>query len=212
MTDIAVFLGRCDLFSGLPDESRKSIAGLCKSITLAKNDLLFIEGRPGNAMYVLASGSIKLMKTSPQGGEVVIKTVEPGDIFAEVMLLERDRYPVSAVALKKSVVYELLRRDFRTLLARETFRESFIVHLSRRLRYLTDKILFLTTSDVEDRFFHFLAEQFGEKLEYTITMSKKDIAAAIGATPETFSRLITRLSSDRKISWKGKLLRIANRK
>ena len=75
-------------------------------------------------------------------------------------------------------------------------------------RYLAERIQELTTTDVEHRFFTFLRAQYGEKELIQTPLSKKDIAAAIGTTPESLSRLIQRLSEDEVIEWKGKQIKI----
>lgn len=209
LPDVGTALGTCELFSELSLEHRRTIAGICRTVTAQKKDSLFFEGRPGTAMYILVSGSMQLMKSSPDGREVVIRTVKPGGVFGEVVLFESDSYPVTAIARKKCTLYQIRRSDFRALLARAEFRNSFMAHMARRLRYLSDRILHLTTNDVEERFFQFLRDQYGMKSEYTIPMSKKDLAAAIGATPETLSRLVTRLKKERKIVWKGKTVRLS---
>jgi CRP/FNR family transcriptional regulator len=77
-----------------------------------------------------------------------------------------------------------------------------------RMRYLATRILTLTAYDAESRFFRFLEEHQGRKESYTLSLSKKDIAAAIGATPETLSRLILRLRNEGTIDWKGRTLRL----
>ena len=62
--------------------------------------------------------------------------------------------------------------------------------------------------DVEERFFRFLNEHYGRKNSYTISISKKDLAAAIGTIPETFSRLIQRLTRRGILRWEGNSLEI----
>jgi CRP/FNR family transcriptional regulator, dissimilatory nitrate respiration regulator len=203
-------LNQSGFFRGLSERNRKALAGLCLAKTVLKRDYLFLEGEKGEAVYVLASGSIQLVKTSADGREIVVKTVEPGETFAEIVLFEQDTYPVSAIALKKSVVYRLPKRDLLRFIGEDAgFRNDFIGTLCRRLRYMADRILALTTQDVEQRFFSFLEEQYGRKEEYTLNMARKDIAAAVGTTPETLSRLLLRLKKAKKIALKGKQLRVA---
>jgi CRP/FNR family transcriptional regulator len=165
------------------------------------------EEKAGQA-FLLASGSIQLIKTSAEGREVVIKTVSPGELFAEVILFEQDTYPVSALALANCELYRIPKAGLLRLLEKETFRHDFVAGLMKRMRYLADRILYLTTYDVEERFFRFLAQQFGRQEQITMTLSKKDTAAAIGATPETYSRLLLRLKSEGKIEATGKTLRV----
>ena len=76
----------------------------------------------------------------------------------------------------------------------------------KKQRHLTDRILNLTLHDVEDRFFLFLQEQYGRREVYNITLSKKDIAAAIFTNPETFSRLLQRLRHNNILVWEQKKL------
>lgn len=204
--DAIVLLDRCEYFRSLSDRNKKALATVCASQTLKKRDYLFFEGEKGSAVYLLSEGNIQLVKTSPEGKEVVIKTVEPGEVFAEVILFEKDTYPVTAIALKKSTVYKLPKREFLRLLENDNFRNDFISILMGRLRYLVNRILYLTTHDVEERFFQFLEEQYGRKEQYEIMLSKKDMAAAIGTTPETLSRLILRMKQEGKLTWKGKVL------
>lgn len=174
-----------------------------------KRRLIFLEGEEGHSMYILAEGSVQLYKTAADGREIVIKTVQPGEIFGEVVLFERNEYPVSAVALQKCLLLRLSKQQIDCLLVSDGFRRDFIGMLMRKQRYLTDRILYLTGHDVEERFFFFLAQQFGRRREYDISLSKKDMAAAIGTIPETFSRLLLRLKEEGKIRWEGKALTLA---
>jgi len=151
-------------------------------------------------------GTVGLHKTSESGELIVIKVVQPGELFGEVILFEQDRYPVSAVAMAASQLYEIARGRFSALLEREDFRNDFIAMLMRKQRYLAERIRYLTTFDVEERFFLFLREQFGARREITPNISKKDIAAVIGTTPETYSRLLARLAREGKIRLRGRTL------
>ena len=169
--------------------------------------MLFREGDPGHALFLLRRGHVQLHKTTPDGNEVVIKTVRPGETFAEVVLFEQDRYPVTAVALTDCELIVLPKGDVYRLLGQEDFRRDFMATLMRRMRYLTERIVQLTSQDVETRLLAFLREQFGESGTIEVTLSKKDIAAAVGTTPETISRLIHRLQRRRILSWQGRTLR-----
>lgn len=197
-------LDQSSYFKGLSADNRASLAELWSARTLAKGKYVFFEGEKGEAIFMLASGGVQLYKMSPDGKEVVIRTVEPGEVFAEVVLFEQSAYPVSAVALSKSVVYLLKKGNFMQLLDNEQFRNDFTTLLMRRLRYLANRILYLTSYDVDERLFLFLEEQYGRRQSYGLSLSKKDMAAAIGATPETLSRLILRLTEQGLLTWQGK--------
>lgn len=205
--DRIAILAQATFFQGLAPQSREALAAVCHPRELHKRAELFHEGQRGSAMFLLASGSIQLHKTAPNGEEIVIKVVKPGESFAEVVLFEEDRYPVTAVALANSRVFEFLRQDIQHLLGAADFRRDFIASLMRKQRYLAEKIRQLTSHDVETRLFTFLREQYGPRDLIAVTISKKDIAAAIGVTPETLSRLIARLKRQHKIIWNGRTIR-----
>jgi len=209
MTDPYQLIRAAKFFSGLSEAACKRLAELSSRRTFAKRDLLFMEGSEGKAVYLLTSGSIQLVKTSLDGKETVIKTVKMGELFAEVILFEKSRYPVTAVACTESEVIELPRAGFLKLLNEEEFRNDFMAMLMHKQRYLAERIQQLTSMDVEARFVEFLREHYGEKEKITPDLSKKDIASAIGATPETFSRLLQKLEKRAGFTWEGKTIKVS---
>ncbi|HOT45665.1 MAG TPA: Crp/Fnr family transcriptional regulator [Spirochaetota bacterium] len=206
MTPIEKLLKESELFSGLSDASAKKIASMGKITKVPQNTMIFLEGEKGSSFFIMVEGSVRLFKSAPDGREVTVKLASPGEIFAEVVLFEKDRYPVSATALADSVLFSMSRPVFETLLDNAEFRDDFISVLMKKQRYLAGRILYLAAYDVEERFFRFLADHYGKLQSYEITLSKKDFASAIGTIPETFSRLLQRLTSRRIIQWEGNRL------
>jgi CRP-like cAMP-binding protein len=200
------FLAESTFFKELTEPSRRALAAIAECREFRKRQTLFREGQPGDALYILRCGHIQLHKAAPDGSEVVIKTVQPNEVFGEVILFEQDRYPVTAVALTEGEVVRLPRRDIHHLLANMDFRNDFLAMLMRKQRYLTDRIVQLTSHDAEARLLHFLREHFGGSRVVEVTMSKKDIAASIGTTPETLSRVLQTLRRRGVLTWKGRSL------
>jgi CRP/FNR family cyclic AMP-dependent transcriptional regulator len=194
--DISLLLDHSEFFKGISSAGKTALAAICIPKGLAKHEMLFFEGDTGEAMYVCASGMIQIYKSGQNGKDSVIKLIGPGEIFAEVILFEQSRYPANAIALKKSLVYRIQKRQFSKLLNDERFRNDFIGMLMKKQRYLIRKIHDLVTLDAEQRFIRFLEEQYGRKQEYRILIPKKDIASAIGTTSETFSRLVAKMIKD----------------
>ena len=195
-------------FPSLSERSLALIAGRCSLAEYPKNEVLFLEGDKGSAFFLLIEGAIKIFKTSPTGQEIVLKLLEPGTFFGEVILLQKNEYPVSAVALTSSRVVRIPSDRFVELLDERYFRNDFITMLMAKQRYLTERILYLTSYDVEERFFRFLLDRYGLCSSYVLDISKKDIASAIGTIPETLSRLIDRLKRREVISWSGNILEV----
>jgi CRP-like cAMP-binding protein len=201
--DVITLLDNSDFFRSISPASKRSIASICIPKVVSKRETLFMEGEKGHSMYLLAQGTVQLFKTSLEGKEVVIKLARPGEIFGEVVLFEADHYPVSACALTPAEVFLLPRRQFHFLLSSESFRTDFIAMLLKKQRYLAEHIFRLSAMDVEQRFFHFLRDQYGEKERYVIDITKREVAAAIDALPETLSRMLLKLREEGAAEWDG---------
>ena len=206
--DLEKKLAESGFFGSLHAGSLKQLAEICIMKKAKKKEVLFLEGRGGGLFYLLLSGRVQLYRLSDDGKEIAIKVLGPGEVFAEVIIFEEDSYPVCASTLADCELAAVPAIQFTCLLENQGFRNDFITMLMKKQRYLTDRIMYLTSSDVENRFFRFLAEQYGTSGEYEIRISKKDIATAIGASPETLSRLIHRLNGSGLIEWEGARLRV----
>jgi len=202
-------LAGAEFFRGASARSLRSLAAACIPKRVGQRALLFHEGQEGDSLYVLAEGIVQLYKSAAAGREVVLRTLHSGEIFGEVVLFEARRYPASALTLAPSLLLRLTRLQLDCLLAEEEFRADFIAMLMRKQRYLAERILYLTTRDVEDRFFDFLEEHYGRREDYRIPLTKKDVAAAIGTIPPTFSRLLLRLKREGTAGWEGRRLALA---
>jgi CRP-like cAMP-binding protein len=202
-------LDQARFFEGISRESKEMLSKFCKPVERMKHTTLFREGEQGEAMYLLARGRISLHKLSADGHEIVIKVIKPGEVFAEAIMFEKKFYPVTAVALTDVLVFKLLRRDLLNLLRQEDFRNDFISMLLRKQLYLADKIRQLTSQDVEQRLRAFLIEQYGEQEQINAEINKKQLAAAIGAKPETLSRLLQDLKLRKVMTWKQGIINIA---
>jgi len=190
-------------FSRLSSASKLQLAGICIPKVIGKRQVLFHEGDAGGAMYLLAQGTVQLFRTAEDGREVVIRLMKPGELFAEAVLFEREDYPVSAIALVPSEVFLVPTRQFHCLLDQPQFRREFIANLLAKQRYLADRIYRLAAYDVEARFFSFLRDHWGEREAYTVDISKRDVAAAIDALPETLSRMLLKLRDEGTLEWEG---------
>ncbi len=210
--DLGAILGQAALFGGLGRESRAVLARETRLVECRKGAFLFREGDEGGAAFLLLEGGIQLLKHAAGGQDVVVKTVAPGELFGEVVLFEQDRYPVSAVAVGPSRLARIPSAALRRLLDDAAFRSDFLRAVMGRMRYLAERILTLTAYDAEERLFRFLEEHYGRRETYRLTLSNKALAAAVGVTPETLSRLKERLVAAGDVEWAGRRLRVVTRR
>ena len=206
------WLAQSEFFGSLSPEHRRRLAELCRFRDLDRHETVFHEGDRGVCLYACLTGSIRVYKSAASGQEAVLKVIGPGEIFAETILFEIDRYPATAVAMEKSRVAVLQKPRFLELLEDAGFRADFISCLMGKLRHLADQVRLLSVSDVETRLFHFLGDRYAGQSEFRTALSKKDVAAAIGTTPETLSRILLRLREQGRLVWEGRRIRIRSPK
>ncbi len=209
--DLQKLLDESSLFGDLPQEFKTKIVreGILRKVR--KGATLFSEGADGVYFYMLIEGIIKIYKSTADGKEITVKLAHDGEIFAETILFESERYPVSATALTETLVLGVRRDFFLSLLREHRFTIEFLTALMKKLRYLADRLVYLSAYDIEERFFMFLESRYGKNATYEVDISKKEIASAIGTVPETFSRLVLRLKERDVIEWEGKTITIKNR-
>ncbi|MCB9800545.1 MAG: Crp/Fnr family transcriptional regulator [Candidatus Omnitrophica bacterium] len=199
--DIADLLAQIDLFKGLSLENRRVLAEASLHRKISKNQILFTEGEKGAHIFVLAKGAVQLHKIARDGREVLIKSVKPGELFAEVILFEQNTYPVTAIAVQTTSVYLIPIMKIHELLEDKDFRNGLISVLLKKHRYLTNRILYLSAHDVEDRFKLYLKDQYGKKPGTFPSLSKRNVSSAIGTTPETLSRLLLKYKKQKTLVW-----------
>ena len=81
-------LGRCRLFGGLGTESRLAIARTLRTRRFRRGEVLFHEGDPGDALFIVASGAVKVVVPSEEGEEAILATLRRGDFLGELALLD----------------------------------------------------------------------------------------------------------------------------
>nr|WP_320048350.1 Crp/Fnr family transcriptional regulator [uncultured Desulfuromonas sp.] len=197
-------------FFGNNDDPRFTfVEQISRFTTLQRKEILFHEGDAGSEFYFLASGRIKLFRSTADGKEAVIRFIEPGEYFAEILLQLKGRYPVSALAMEPC---ELLAVDAKKILGHlEQHPEvamAFIGALSQRIKYLLGMIEQLTLADIRQRFLNYLSVLQDKSPTGAIELpaAKGEIALLLGTTPETFSRLLKKLTLEKIIRVSGRTI------
>src|SRR6266700_4045163 len=106
-------LANVGLFSGLAEDELEGLASLMRPRAYAKDEVIYLKGDPGTAFYVIASGKVKIALTSPDGKEIIIRRLGPGDFHGELALLDDQPRSADAVATDQSVLFVLQRDAFR---------------------------------------------------------------------------------------------------
>jgi len=116
---VTELLGRTELFRPLDERSRREVAAMATQTTFAKGQTIFVQDEPGDRMFVLAEGAVKLVVRSRHGEVMELARHRPPAVFGEVALLDGGPRSASAEAIEPSLllgiarakVIELLRSD-----------------------------------------------------------------------------------------------------
>jgi len=121
MTTLAgkIMLQRSPLFRGLSSPALVRIAELAVQRSFRSGELVFSQGDPGDALYAVVTGKIRISAGAPDGREIFLNIMEPGDTFGEIALLDGGTRTASATATVPSELVSIRREHFLGLLERE---------------------------------------------------------------------------------------------
>lgn len=131
-------LRQAPLFSGLEDSLLEALAASMVERTFVKGRILFYKGSPGNSLYLVESGLVRIFVLSETGQEVTLTLQGIGECFGELALLDGAPRSTGAVAQDTTVAHTLARADFLHLLdSQPLLARRLLALLAQRLRRLT---------------------------------------------------------------------------
>lgn len=199
------------LFSGLDDEHLEQVAAIAVKRPFSKGESLFTDGEVANGFYLLAQGTMKLCKISPDGREKVLHFVHVGETFAEAAFFGDGKYPAEAKAMESGEAIFFPRDAFMGLLERDPrFSLNLIISLSLLLRRFARQIEELSFADVPARLAGYLVELAAKKSTsfqgttyLDLDMKKGELASRLGTVSETLSRTFRKMKEDGLIEVEG---------
>lgn len=196
-------VSRVPIFAGLPAADQEVVAGYARYAQLAEGQRLYGVGDRVSQLFVVHSGRVRMVRITA-GREQLIRLVGPGDVVGEYPFLT-GRPPVAWVfAVERTQLCLFDHRDLASLI---TEYPAIAMHLLRflaeRLGDAEGRFTALATSDVSTRLAEYLlalpAPVSQAPAEVQLPMSKKDVASYLGTTPESLSRALRKLHSERLI-------------
>jgi len=129
----APFLAHSPLFAGLPRRLLGRLATRFLEKGYQAGDVVFHEGDPGRALFVVVEGTIEIIQATPRG-EHIVRTLRAGDAFGELALLDESRRSASARVAEPARLLILYKSDFEALMHRQAKIAVVVMHnLSRVL-------------------------------------------------------------------------------
>jgi CRP/FNR family transcriptional regulator len=204
-----VFLAALPYFAGLKAEEIEDIRRAVFEKTCDRNEVIAMEGEPCLAVYFVARGSVKIVKTSVDGREQVLRVMRHGDSFNDVPLFDGGPNPATAVALEPTIIWGITKEKMLEFLRRyPRIAENVLRVFSQRLRHLVALVEDLSFRHVTSRLAKMLLEYEGEG-EHRLT--QQEMAALVGTAREMVGRSLKGLEAMGAIKAERKHITILNR-
>lgn len=176
------------LFSDLGPEVIDCLSAMATTRTLQPGEMLFQADDPGDALYGVRRGEIRIETGTEAGRRIVLNSLGAGDLFGEIALLDGRERTADAVAAVASELFVLRRPDLLAYLMREPdVAIRLIGLLCSRIRYIAGQMNELATLPLAARLARrlvVLAEDFGNEIE----ISQEQLGAFVGGTRESVNR------------------------
>ena len=214
MQTTADFLATVPLFSSLDHEELQRFGELTREKFYPKGSVILFEDDPGDSLYVVRQGRVKVVLVGEDGREVILGVLGVGEHFGELSLIDDQPRSAHVIAMEDAQLLVLRRDDFRRRVdANPAVAWAMLVELSRRLRRADGKIGGLVLLDVPGRIARLLLDFADEADGTTIDkpLTHQTIANMIGASRETVSRAMADFQENGWVNVERRTISLANR-
>jgi len=187
------------LFATMNADDLENILSSTTSRLLGRNEVVFKQGDVAKSFYILLHGRLKVSQVTADGQQIIVRIINPGDLFGIAKALKRDNYPGTAKTVSESLIlcwptnlWDQLMQRYPALSA------NAMQTVGTRLQEAHIRIREMATENVEQRVAHTvlrLVRQSGKRVEQGVNIdfpiTRKDIAEMSGTTLHTVSRILS---------------------
>jgi CRP/FNR family cyclic AMP-dependent transcriptional regulator len=213
-------LRACGLFAGLDDESLGLVAGALRPRRFRRAETVFHAGDPGDALFIVAEGQVKITLPPDDGSEpAILTTIGPGGFFGELALLDGAPRSATAVAID-AMTAQILRRDAFDRLVDEqpVLRRALLAALATEIRRLTAQVEDLHFLDLPGRLARHLLREIARdsgapdddparlptgEIRLPWPFTQAELAGMIGGSRQTVNRLLADFVADGLLRFDG---------
>jgi CRP-like cAMP-binding protein len=211
-------IGRLPFFRHLTPEAIVVINGLFDDRDVAAEQTIYFEGDPGDHLYLVATGKVKVLRHTSSGHEVLLDILRGGDYFGNLTFLNNRSYTETAVAQTDCCILHISAQNFEKVLIRyPDVTMKVLKAVGQRLEESQEIIKQLSAYTAEQRVAATLirlAKKLGEQKQegvlIQLPLARQDLAAMTGTTIETVSRIMSRFADRGLISTGRKWVAINN--
>ncbi|MBL7943762.1 MAG: response regulator [Flavobacteriales bacterium] len=181
-----------------------------------KKDVIYSEGDSPAGLYLLAKGKVKIYKSHELGKDLILKLLQPGDLFGYIGLLENQPHGVSAEAMEDSEVIIFPREDFYRLIDHPQVASQFVKLLTGNILTEQEKLINLAYSSVRKRTAEALLELRSRFHDHTsekpfgMAIAREDLANMVGTATESLIRTLSDFKEEGILEISGSYISIVN--
>jgi CRP-like cAMP-binding protein len=191
------------LFAALDDEAAEALRSTMTRVEVPRGEAIFHEGDPGDRLYVIVEGKIKLGRASGDGRENLLAVLGPGEMFGELSLFDPGARNATGTAVADTVLIGMGSDELdQWLRGRPDVARHLLRALARRLRRTNEALADLVFSDVPGRVAKALldlSERFGrptdDGLRVAHDLTQEELAQLVGASRETVNKALADFAS-----------------
>ncbi|MGV0396915.1 CRP-like cAMP-activated global transcriptional regulator GlxR [Corynebacterium suicordis] len=218
MSEVTEILSRAGIFQGVDPSAVRSLIEQLDTVTFPRGTTIFDEGEPGDQLYIIISGKVKLARHSVDGRENLLTVMGPSDMFGELSIFDPGPRTSSAVCvteLKAATMDSTTLQQWITDHPGVT--QQLLRVLARRLRRTNNSLADLIFTDVPGRVAKALlqlANRFGTQeggaLRVHHDLTQEEIAQLVGASRETVNKALAEFAHRGWIRLEGKSVLISD--
>ena len=191
------FLKRILYFSDLGLAELESIKELVFEKTAERAEMILLEGESADNLYFVASGVVKVFKTSTEGREQILNIVRPDESFNDVSIFDGGPNPAGARAMGPVLLYGIKKNDMEVILRNHPqIALNVIKVLARRVRHLVSLVEELSFKHVISRVARILFEHIGGEMNRGPRLTQQEMAAMAGTAREVVGRSLKALEEE----------------
>lgn len=211
-------LARAGIFQGVEPSAIAALTKQLQPADFPRGHMVFSEGEPGDRLYIIIVGKVKIGRRSPDGRENLLTVMGPSDMFGELSIFDPGPRTSSATTITEVRAVSMDRDALRAWIAdRPEIAEQLLRVLARRLRRTNNNLADLIFTDVPGRVAKQLLQlaqrfgtQEGDAMRVTHDLTQEEIAQLVGASRETVNKALADFAHRGWIRLEGKSVLISD--
>lgn len=198
----------CSLLNSIEPAAIERLVGSSHMAYAERGEPIWMAGAKSEFSAVVGVGFVKMTKSTPQGTEMSVELLGPGQAFGLMAAIEGRDFPLSATAVTNTWYLKIPTRELQAIYAdSSTLKDQIVRTIGPRLRKAHEMMSRLSSGKVEERIaavLFILADSYGHQtkngIELAVPLTRSDISEMAGTTTETTIRVLSRWQKDGIVS------------